>query len=234
MVRRATYYRRVGTSGDDDGDGLTLAKALPALLLVGSLLGVIVATLTLVGAAQSDIPSLTRGAPWRTIVGASFMVAAVVVVGMGPLFSRKRTRDRITGGAYLLAFIGLVLYIWAAVAVTSDPPAPQIEVAQDAQSGAITVTTTARGLAFNERLHVRARFADTTGMMYARRLLGPDADGHAEATFTVAPQPRRRRLQVTADVLDRHAIPRDFQCAEQASGRTCAEAAAVVSAAPAR
>jgi hypothetical protein len=218
---------QAGTAAGEGGDGsasATITSLLPALAAVASLIALITTTLALVGG--SDIPSLTRGAPWPTFLGASFMLIAVVSAGLAVVFPGAQ-RWLILGG-YVGALLGLGLYLLAAVHVTSDPVAPQIIVEHVADKEETKVTTKISGMAFNERLHVSASFADEPGQPFARRVLGAGGDGTVTYDLVVPAQSRSRRLQVTAGVLQSRDIRRDFECNKEDAGRTCAEAATVL------
>ncbi|HEU4656421.1 MAG TPA: hypothetical protein VFR97_02805 [Capillimicrobium sp.] len=180
----------------------------------------IVAVIGIVGA--DDIPSITRGAPGLVRAGSTLLVVAVVMTSVAALFAGARLWLML--GAYVALMAGLGSYALAAVHVTGDPTAPIITMTTD-ESEQTTVDVAVRGLAFNERLHVRATFADRPEGSFERVLVGPEEDGTAAYRIVVPAQDRARRLQVTAHVLRAESVPRAVECNDGDAERTCAEAA---------
>jgi hypothetical protein len=206
------------------GLGSSLREALPATAAIAGLVGLVIATLAIVGA--SDIPSLTRGAPVPTVFGAGLLLGGVILTGIAALFAAAR-RWLLTA-AYAVTLVGLVLYVVAAIHVTSDPPAPRIAMTSDLTKETTTVAVDVNGLAFNERLQIGASFADDPDERFERVVIGAGNDGKAHYEFVVEPQSRRRRLRVTAQVLRAEGVPRDIECNSAEADRTCAEAARVI------
>lgn len=205
----------------------SVASLLPALVAIGGLVAVVTGALGLVGATDVDLPALTRGAPVRTLIGASLLLLAIITAGIGAVPGASKP-FRWTRAGYGLAAAGLILYVWAAIHVTKDPAAPQIHIERDAETEETRVKATVSGLAFDERLHLMASYQGEEGLPFARRVLGAGGDGKVDHQFVVEPPSESRRLRVTAAILQKNQIVRDFDCNVPDAGRTCAEAAAEI------